>query len=213
MSIKVLIVDDHFLSRKGIASILNANPLFEIIGEATNGCEALEKAVQLMPELILMDICMPGGDGLEATSKIKAVMPHIKIIILSVSDDVQDFFEAIKRGAQGYLLKNMEPEYWLDYIVSIAQGEAPISRVLATKILQEFAGQKQVVSDSRLSEREQEVLQLISQGNSNRKISESLYLSESTVKNHLRNILDKLHLQNRMQLIAFAYKNGLVEQY
>jgi len=213
MSIKVLIVDDQFLSRKGIASILNANPLFEIIGEATNGCEALEKAVQLMPELILMDICMPGGDGLEATSKIKAVMPHIKIIILSVSDDVQDFFEAIKRGAQGYLLKNMEPEYWLDYIVSIAQGEAPISRVLATKILQEFAGQKQVVSDSRLSEREQEVLQLISQGSSNKKISESLYLSESTVKNHLRNILDKLHLQNRMQLIAFAYKNGLVEQY
>ena len=107
----------------------------------------------------------------------------------------------------------MEPEYWLDYIVSIAQGEAPISRVLATKILQEFAGQKQVVSDSRLSEREQEVLQLISQGSSNKKISESLYLSESTVKNHLRNILDKLHLQNRMQLIAFAYKNGLVEQY
>lgn len=211
MTIKVLIVDDHFLSRKGIASILAANPLFEIVGEATNGTEALEKAAQLQPDLILMDIRMPNGDGLEATGRIKSALPQIKIIMLSVSDDVQDFFEAIKRGAQGYLLKNMEPEYWLDYIISIAQGEAPISRVLAAKILQEFAGQKQTVADSRLSEREQEVLQLISQGLSNKEISENLYLSESTVKNHLRNILDKLHVQNRMQLIAFAYKNGLVE--
>ena len=212
MNIKVLIVDDHFLSRRGIVSILSANPIFEIVGEATNGIEAVEKATQLMPELILMDIRMPDGDGLEATEKIKSAMPHIKIIMLSVSDDVQDFFEAIKRGAQGYLLKNMEPEYWLDYIVSIAQGEVPISRVLASKILQEFSGQKQVVLDSRLSEREKEVLQLISQGLSNREISETLYISESTVKNHLRNILDKLHLQNRMQLIAFAYKNGMVDQ-
>ena len=211
MTIKVLIVDDHLLSRKGIASILSANPLFEIVGEATNGTEALEKAKLLLPDLILMDIRMPDGNGLEATGSIKSAMPHIKIIILSVSDDVQDFFEAIKRGAQGYLLKNMEPEYWLDYIVSIVQGEAPISRVLAGKILQEFAGQKQAAPDNRLSEREKEVLQLISQGLSNKEISEKLFLSESTVKNHLRNILDKLHLQNRMQLIAFAYKNGLVD--
>ncbi len=211
MTIKVLIVDDHLLSRKGIASILSANPLFEIVGEATNGTEALEKAKLLLPDLILMDIRMPDGNGLEATGSIKSAMPHIKIIILSVSDDVQDFFEAIKRGAQGYLLKNMEPEYWLDYIVSIVQGEAPISRVLAGKILQEFAGQKQTAPDNRLSEREKEVLQLISQGLSNKEISENLFLSESTVKNHLRNILDKLHLQNRMQLIAFAYKNGLVD--
>lgn len=210
MPIKVLIVDDHFLSRKGIASILSANPLFEIVGEATNGTEALATAQMLKPDLILMDIRMPGSDGLKATGLIKAAMPQVKIIILSVSDDVQDFFEAIKRGAQGYLLKNMEPEYWLDYIVSIVQGEAPISRVLAAKILQEFAGQKQAVPDNRLSEREREVLQLVSQGLGNKEISDKLYISESTVKNHLRNILDKLHLQNRMQLIAFAYKNGLI---
>lgn len=209
MTIKVLIVDDHLLSRKGIASILSANALFKIIGEATNGAEALEKAKYLMPDLILMDIRMPGGDGLEATRLIKSAMPHIKIIILSVSDDVQDFFEAIKLGAQGYLLKNMEPEYWLDYILSIVQGEAPISRVLAAKILQEFSVQKAAEFDSRLSEREKEVLQLISQGLGNKEISEKLYISESTVKNHLRNILDKLHLQNRMQLIAFAYQHGL----
>lgn len=211
MTIRILVVDDHLLSRKGIASILSSNSLLGIVGEATTGAEALEKAKLLLPDLILMDIRMPEVDGLQATSLIKEALPQIKIIILSVSDDVQDFFEAIKRGAQGYLLKNMEPEYWLDYIISIAQGEAPISRMLAVKILQEFSGQKQFVEDGRLSEREKEVLQFISQGLSNKEISEKLYLSESTVKNHLRNILDKLHLQNRTQLIAFAYKNRLVE--
>lgn len=211
MTIRILVVDDHLLSRKGIASILASNSLLEIVGEATTGAEALEKAKLLLPDLILMDIRMPDVDGLQATSLIKEALPQIKIIILSVSDDVQDFFEAIKRGAQGYLLKNMEPEYWMDYIISIAQGEAPISRMLAVKILQEFSGRKQLVEDDRLTEREKEVLQFISQGFSNKEISEKLYLSESTVKNHLRNILDKLHLQNRTQLIAFAYRNRLVE--
>jgi DNA-binding NarL/FixJ family response regulator len=184
--------------------------MFEIIGEATNGQEALAKAKELMPDLILMDIRMPGGSGLEATRLIKEEMPYVKIVILSVSDDVQDFFEAIKKGAQGYLLKNMEPEYWLDYIISIVQGEAPISREVASKILQEFSIQKTDASGSKLSEREKEVLQLVSQGLGNKEIGKVLFITESTVKNHLRNILDKLHLQNRMQLIAFAYKNGLI---
>jgi DNA-binding NarL/FixJ family response regulator len=210
MTIKVLVVDDHLLSRKGIVSILSAHGMFEIIGEATNGQEALEKARELMPDLILMDIRMPGGSGLEATRLIKEEMPYVKIVILSVSDDVQDFFDAIKKGAQGYLLKNMEPEYWLDYIISIVQGEAPISRDLASKILQEFSIQKADISNNKLSEREKEVLQLVSQGLGNKDIGKTLYISESTVKNHLRNILDKLHLQNRMQLIAFAYRNGLI---
>ncbi len=210
MTIKVLVVDDHLLSRKGIISILSSHAMFEIIGEATNGQEALAKAKELMPDLILMDIRMPGGSGLEATRLIKEEMPYVKIVILSVSDDVQDFFEAIKKGAQGYLLKNMEPEYWLDYIISIVQGEAPISRDVASKILQEFSIQKTDASGSKLSEREKEVLQLVSQGLGNKEIGKVLFITESTVKNHLRNILDKLHLQNRMQLIAFAYKNGLI---
>ncbi|BBB89513.1 MAG TPA: response regulator transcription factor [Methylomusa anaerophila] len=210
MTIKVLVVDDHFLSRKGITSMLSAHSMFEIAGEATNGQEALEKAKALMPDLILMDIRMPGGSGLEATRLIKEAMPYVKIVILSVSDDVQDFFEAIKKGAQGYLLKNMEPEYWLDYIISIVQGEAPISRMIAAKILQEFSVQKVDLAGYKLSERENEVLQLVSQGLGNKEIGEKLYISESTVKNHLRNILAKLHLQNRMQLISFAYKNGLI---
>jgi DNA-binding NarL/FixJ family response regulator len=212
MTTKVLVVDDHLLSRKGIVTILAAHPMFEIVGEATNSQEAFEKAKALMPDLILMDIQMPNGNGLEATRRIKEDMPYVKIVILSVSDDVQDFFEAIKNGAQGYLLKNMDPEYWLDYITSIVEGEAPISRALATKILQEFSLQKNDISGNMLSEREKEVLQLVGQGLSNKEIGKKLYISESTVKNHLRNILAKLHLQNRMQLIAFAYKNGLIDK-
>ena len=212
MPAKILVVDDHLLSRKGIVSMLSAHPMFEIAGEAANGREALEKARALMPDLILMDIQMPVLDGLEATRLIKDEMPYVKIVILSVSDDVQDFFEAIKKGAQGYLLKNMEPECWLDYLSSIVQGEAPISRAVAAKILQEFSVQKFDASDSKLSERENEILQLVSQGLTNKGIAEKLFISESTVKNHLRNILAKLHLQNRMQLIAFAYKQGMINE-
>jgi DNA-binding NarL/FixJ family response regulator len=207
---RVLVVDDHLLSRKGIASILAAHPMFEIAGEATTGQEAFTKAKLLMPDLILMDIRMPGGSGLEATRLIKEEMPYVKIVILSVSDDVQDFFEAIKKGAQGYLLKNMEPQHWLDYLISIVQGEAPISHALATKILQEFSTQKPVIAGNKLSDREQEVLQLVSQGLGNKDIGKQLFVTESTVKNHLRNIMAKLHMQNRMQLIAFAYKNGMI---
>jgi DNA-binding NarL/FixJ family response regulator len=210
MPTKVLVVDDHLLSRKGIISILQRHSMFEIVGEATNGQEAIEKAKELMPDLILMDIRMPEGNGLEATRRIKEEMPYVKIVILSVSDDVQDFFEAIKSGAQGYLLKNMEPDHWLDYIISIVQGEAPISRPLANKILQEFSLQKDDMSGSNLSERETELLHLVAEGLSNKEIGEKLHISESTVKNHLRNILAKLHLKNRMQLIAYAYKNGLI---
>jgi DNA-binding NarL/FixJ family response regulator len=210
MVTRVLVVDDHLLSRKGIISILSADPMFEIIGEATNGAEAIEQARIFMPDLILMDIRMPDMNGLEATRQIKAEMPYVKIVILSVSDDVQDFFEAIKNGAQGYLLKNMDPEQWMDYIRSITLGEAPISRSLASKILQEFAVQTDNLWGNKLSKREQELLQFIAQGLSNKEIGEELYISESTVKNHLRNILAKLHLQNRVQLVAFAYKNGLI---
>lgn len=210
MKNKVLIVDDHLLSRKGIKSILAPRSDFIIVGEAVNGNEAVEKTRELKPDLILMDINMPGLSGLEATSLIKADNPYVKIIILSVSDDVQDFFEAIKRGAQGYLLKNMETEYWLEYITSIAKGEAPISRDVAAKILHEFSVKPVNAAAHNLSGREKEVLQLVSQGLGNKHIGAQLFISESTVKNHLRNILDKLHLESRGQLIAFAYKNGMV---
>lgn len=191
-------------------SILQGHPMFEIVGEATNGQEAIDQAKELMPDLILMDIQMPECNGLEATRRIKEEMPYVNIVILSISDDVQDFFEAIKSGAQGYLLKNLDPDHWLDYLTSIVQGEAPISRALANKIIQEFSMKRDDVPGSNLSQREAELLHLVAEGLSNKEIGVKLHISESTVKNHLRNILAKLHLKNRIQLVAYAYKNGLI---
>jgi DNA-binding NarL/FixJ family response regulator len=211
MPIRVLIADDHMLSRKGIASVLAENKNFQIVGEATDGHAALNMAKALAPELILMDIRMPGISGLDATKLIKEQMPHIKIVILSISDDVQDFFEAIKNGAQGYLLKNLDTEYWIDYLTNIVDGEAPVPRALANKILAEFssrtAGQPEVDCRS-LSAREKEVLLLLIQGLSNKEIGAALYISESTVKNHIRSMMEKLDLHTRAQLIAFFYQKS-----
>ncbi|MDR2055753.1 MAG: response regulator transcription factor [Desulfovibrio sp.] len=213
MPVRVLIVDDHALSRRGIASILGENENFQVVGEAVDGEESLKKAESLRPELILMDIRMPGQSGLEVTRIIKNQFPQIKIVILSVSDDAQDFFEAIKNGAQGYLLKNMDTTYWIDYLTNIAQGESPIPRTIASKILEEFSRhphkQPQVESEM-LTVREKEILLHVSDGLSNREIGERLYISESTVKNHMRNIMEKLHLRSRTQLIAFVYKNRMI---
>jgi DNA-binding NarL/FixJ family response regulator len=214
MPIRVLIVDDHALSRRGIASILAENKSFQVVGEAEDGRAALLKTESLRPDLILMDIRMPGQSGLEMTRLIKSQFPHTKIVILSVSDDAQDFFEAIKNGAQGYLLKNMDTTYWTDYLMNIARGEAPIPRNIARKILEEFSRdphQQAQVESEILTLREKEVLGHVSNGLSNREIGKTLYISESTVKNHMRNIMGKLHLHNRSQLIAFAYKNRMIK--
>ncbi|MDR1921224.1 MAG: response regulator transcription factor [Candidatus Adiutrix sp.] len=214
MPVRVLIADDHALSRRGIRSVLGESDKFQIVGEAMDGHDVLEKAKQLRPDLILMDISMPGQSGLEATKLIKEQAPNVKIVMLSISDDVQDFFESIKNGAQGYLLKNMDTEYWIDYLTNIAEGGAPVPRSLANKILAQFAAQSSgqaEVDCENLSNREKEVLLFVSQGLSNKEIGEKLYISESTVKNHMRNMMDKLHLRKRGQLIAFAYQNRLIK--
>jgi DNA-binding NarL/FixJ family response regulator len=213
MPVRVLIADDHMLSRKGIASVLAENKIFQIVGEATDGYMALHMAKNLAPDLILMDIRMPGISGLDATKLIKKQAPHIKIVILSVSDDVQDFFEAIKNGAQGYLLKNMDTEYWTDYLTNIVEGEAPVPRALANKILAEFSCRPAAAPEvdcANLSAREKEVLLLLSRGLSNKEIAASLYISEKTVKNHMRSMMEKLNLHTRTQIIAFSYQNHLV---
>jgi DNA-binding NarL/FixJ family response regulator len=213
MPIRVLIVDDHALSRKGIISILSENKNFQVVGEAINGDESLEKTVSLHPDLILMDIRMPGQSGLDATKLIKNQFPHVKIVILSVSDDALDFFEAIKNGAQGYLPKNMDTKYWIEYLMNITKGESPVPRSIASKILEEFShhpDQLQVASEI-LTDREKEVLLHVSRGLSNKGIGETLYISESTVKNHMRNIMEKLHLRTRTQLIAFAYQSRMIK--
>ncbi|MBI2115760.1 MAG: response regulator transcription factor [candidate division NC10 bacterium] len=215
--IRVLLVDDHALFRRGIASILAAERGFEVVGEASDGLGALERARELMPDVILMDIFMPGANGLEATRRIKEALPYVKIVMLTVSEEDQNLFEAIKSGAQGYLLKKIEPQELFAMLKGVVQGDAPISRAMAAKILGEFAHQaRQTAAPSspaaNLSPREKEVLDLVTQGKSNKEIAAALAIAENTVKNHLKNILEKLHLENRVQAATYALREGLVEK-
>ncbi|MNN18749.1 Transcriptional regulatory protein DegU [compost metagenome] len=152
-----------------------------------------------MPDLILMDIRMPGKDGLEATREIKLRYPYVKIVLITVSDDAAHLFEALKQGAQGYLLKNLEPGTWLEYLRAIASDEAPLSSELALRILQEFpVTKKESGEQPPLTSREREILGWVAQGMTNREIAGVLHISDQTVKNHLKNILQKLHLENRV---------------
>ncbi len=207
---RVLIADDHELFRDGIASLLRARG-YEVIGEAADGLEVVEKARELTPDLILMDIRMPKCGGLEATRLVKAEMPDAKVVILTVSDSEEDLFEAIKSGAQGYLLKNLKSGVFFDFLSSVAEGDSPISPKMAAKMLAEFS---RLTEDRReeknsLTDREGDVLRLVASGKTNKEIAADLFVSESTVKYHLRNILDRLHLENRAQVIAYAARKGL----
>jgi DNA-binding NarL/FixJ family response regulator len=213
--IKVLLVDDHALFRKGVASALALHMDIEVVGEASDGEEALAKARELMPDVILMDISMPVCDGLEATRRIKAEIPYVKIIILTVAEQDESLFEAIKSGAHGYLLKTIEPRHLLEALRGVFKGEAPISRVTASKILREFARRSQRSAPEeaspvgKLSPREGEILELLTKGATNKEIAATLCISIHTVKNHLQNIMDKLHIQNRAQAVAYAFEAGL----
>jgi len=213
---RILLVDDHVLFRKGVAALLAPRPDMQVVGEAGDGLEAIEAARRLMPDVILMDIGMPNCDGLAATRCIKREMPHVKIIMLTVSDDDQHLFEAIKCGAQGYLLKNLEPDQLHNMLESISRGEAPLYGVIAARILKEFT--KPALGTPRdaeivdqLTPREIEILELVVDGKTNREIASALVISENTVKIHLRNILEKLHLQNRIQAAVYAVRQGLIE--
>ena len=211
---KVLIVDDHALFRQGVRNTIEREEEFEVVGEAENGMEALAKARELKPDLILMDINMPHGNGLEAVSVIKRELPGVRIIMLTVHDGDANLFEAIKRGAEGFLSKNVRAKALLDSLRGVMRGEAALSRCMAGKILQEFARLAEMEAGhiaSRLTSREKEVLQKISEGLSNREIGLSLCISENTVKAHVASILRKLHLQTRSEAAAYARRWGLHE--
>jgi DNA-binding NarL/FixJ family response regulator len=213
---RILLVDDHVLFRKGVAALLAMNPDFQVVGEAGDGLEAIAAARELLPDVVLMDIGMPRCNGLEATRILKREMPHIKIVILTVSDDDQHLFEAIKSGAQGYLLKNLEPYQLHDLLESISRGEAPLSGAIAARILKEFshptpASEQTAPLVEELTSREIEILQLVVEGLTNKEIATALVISENTVKIHLRNILEKLHLQNRIQAAVYAVRQGLID--
>lgn len=215
--LRILLVDDHVLFRKGVAALLSGRQGMQVVGEAGDGIEALDVARETLPDVILMDIEMPRCDGLEATRRIKREMPHAKIVILTVSDDDHDLFEAIKSGAQGYLLKDLEPYQLYDLLASISRGEAPLSGVIAAKILKEFRTPKHGSAESpelvdELTPREIDILELVVEGKTNKEIAYTLNISENTVKIHLRNILEKLHLQNRIQAAVYAVRRGLVEE-
>jgi DNA-binding NarL/FixJ family response regulator len=206
-------VDDHALVREGIAGLLDTQPDIEIVGEAEDGLQALEKARSLMPDIILMDIEMPNSDGLESTRLIKREMPYVKIVILTIHDEDERLFEAVRSGAQGYLLKSIGSEELIEMLRGMERGEAPISRTMAARLLDEFGrskGEQELDGEMLLTPRELEVLQWVARGASNREIAAGLVISENTVKNHMRNILSKLHLSNRGQVMTYALRRGLV---
>lgn len=215
--IRILLVDDHQLVREGIASLVATQPDLLVVGEATGGEEALEKARDLLPDIVLMDVQMPGGVGITATRLITAELPSTRVLMLTVSEDNQDLFQAIKSGAQGYLLKNTGAEELFEAIREVHRGYAPISSRVAGRILDEVANAPAPPADaprqglSALTPREREVLQLVGHGMTNREIARALFITDNTVKIHLRNVLAKLHLQNRVQAATYAQRAGLIE--
>jgi DNA-binding NarL/FixJ family response regulator len=214
--IKVLLVDDHSLFRRGVASVLAGQEDMEVVGEAADGIEAIEKARKLTPDVVVMDLEMPNCGGLEASQVLQTELPQINILVLTVSDKEADLFSAIKAGAKGYLLKNAEPEEITQAIIHIAKGGVIVSPSMAEKLLTEFRtgeGHKEEEAASGLSHREREVLQLVAKGASNKEIGNSLLITENTVKTHLRNIMDKLHLANRSQATAYAIRMGLTQNH
>jgi DNA-binding NarL/FixJ family response regulator len=208
--ISVLVVDDHDLFAEGLMELLRRRSELEVVGRAADGAEAVALARELLPDVILMDLRMPGIGGLEATRRIKAELPATRILMLTVSDDAADLVAAIKSGAQGYLLKSITVADLVRFIHGAMAGEAAFSGVMAAKMLNEFGRQGSSpaggIGGEALSEREEEVLHYVAAGLSNRDIAEKLHITESTVKKHLRNILGKLHVQNRVQAALLARK-------
>lgn len=233
---RVLLVDDHRHARQGMREIVEGCPDFLVVGEAASGEEAVGLMPDACPDLVLMDIHMPGMGGLAASKTIKEAYPAVKIVIVTVSDEPAHLFEALKKGAQGYLLKNLNPSAWREYLRAVAADDAPLSADIALSILREFAGRGGSAASSGdgaagsrsqgkraegqesgeplredLTPREKEILLEVARGLTNRDVAAALGVSEHTVKNHLKNILQKLHLGNRVQLTRYAYEQGIVD--
>ena len=215
--LKVLVVDDHALFRRGLQMVLKGEDDLEVVGEAADGNEAVQKAQETMPDVILMDVRMPHRSGIEATQQIKDLLPHVKILMLTISDEEADLYEAIKAGASGYLLKEVSIDEVAEAIRSVSSGQSRLSPSMAAKLLQEFAAMSKRAAESRhlpaprLTDREMDVLRLVAQGLNNRDIAKELFISENTVKNHIRNILEKLHLHSRMEAVVYAVRERLLE--
>jgi two-component system nitrate/nitrite response regulator NarL len=214
--IKVLIVDDHTLFRKGMISLLQQQQGIDLVGEASDGEEGIRLATTLTPDVILMDVQMPGVNGLQAVQAIREAHPEARIIMLTVSEEDDDLFSAVKAGARGYLVKNIGPDQLIKAIYRVAEGEAVIPNVMASKLLTEFgrmARQEGPPPEPKLkllSPREREILLCLAKGGSNKEIATVLCLSEHTVKIHLKNILRKLQMSSRIQAAIYAHQQGLL---
>ncbi len=212
---RILLADDHALFRESLKSLLEAKGLI-VVGEASNGRQAVEMARLFKPDVVLMDLGMPELDGLAATRLLSAEQPEVKVVILTASDDDASLFEAIKSGAQGYMVKNLESDRFFTLLSGVAAGEPALTPALARKVLQEFAHPSRAAKKDNdpdaLTSREQEVLELMVQGvTSNRKLADRLDVSENTIKFHVRNILDKLHLHNRAEVVSYALRHKIVD--
>ncbi|MEP6888913.1 MAG: response regulator transcription factor [Nitrospirales bacterium] len=215
--IKVLIVDDHRVVREGLSAILQSKESIQVLGEAQDGQEAVEKARSLLPDVILMDVSMPKMTGVEATRIIKREFPHIGIIALTMYEEQQYIFDLVRGGATGYLLKDSDSDQIVKAIQAVYRGESLIHPAVASKILAEFSllaqkkGKKSGWVEHDLTEREITVLRLVADGKTNKEIANNLDLSEKTVKNHVRNIFHKLQVYDRTQAAILAIRKGLIE--
>jgi NarL family two-component system response regulator LiaR len=210
MPIRILIADDHAIVREGLRGLIAFEPGMEVVGEAVDGIEAVQKAQALQPDVILLDLMMPRKNGLEAIGEIKAEDPKARILVLTSFAEDDLVFPAIKSGALGYLLKDSSPRELLQAIREVNRGESSLHPTIARKLIQELSQPPQLpLAKEPLTERELEVLRLVARGLTNQEIGEVLFISERTVRNHVSNILDKLHLANRTQAALYALREGL----
>jgi two-component system NarL family response regulator len=213
--IRVLIADDHALFRRGLNMVLESEAGIEVVAEAEDGEDAVAKAEEFAPDVVLMDVRMPRLSGIEATRKIRDIIPTARILMLTVSDEEEDLYEAVKAGANGYLLKEISIEEVADAIRQVTTGQSLISPSMASKLLTEFNTLAKRAEEQfpppRLTDRELEVLKLVAKGMSNRDVADHLYISENTVKNHVRSILEKLHLHSRMEAVVYAVREKLFD--
>ncbi len=212
--ISLLIVDDHKIVRDGVRAYLDTLEEIEVIAEAESGSDAVKLAEELAPDVVLMDLIMPGMDGVDATWRVRQVSPRSKVVILTSFHEDSNIFPAIKAGALSYVLKSIDPEELAETIKSAANGEAVLDPKVASRLMKEYRGgeNESMQAYMQLTNREQEVLELIAKGMSNAQIAENLVISEKTVKSHVSNILSKLHFADRTQVAVFAWKEGIVKK-